>query len=47
MRQAKVIVRNWHALAWETEEKVKKRKTVDKRGAKSDEAYTREVLAEM
>jgi type III restriction enzyme len=47
LRQAKVIVRNWHALAWETEEKVKRRKSVDKRGAKSDEAYTREVLAEM
>jgi type III restriction enzyme len=47
LRQAKVKVRNWHALAWETEEKVKRRKSVDKRGAKSDEAYTREVLAEM
>src|SRR5205085_1656898 len=47
LRQAKVIVRNWHALAWETEEKVKKRKSVDKRGPKSDEAYTREVLEDM
>jgi type III restriction enzyme len=47
LRQAKVIVRNWHALAWETYERIKKRKSVDKRGAKSDEAYTREVLAEM
>jgi len=47
LRQAKVIVRNWHALAWEGEEKIRKRRSVDKRGAKSDEAYTREVLAEM
>ena len=47
LRQAKVIIRNWHALAWETEDKVKKRKSADKRGAKSDEAYTREVLEEM
>jgi type III restriction enzyme len=47
LRQAKVIVRNWHALAWEAEEKVGRRRSVDKRGAKSDEAYTREVLAEM
>lgn len=47
LRQAKVIVRNWHALVWETAEKVKKRRSVDKRGVKSDEAYTREVLAEM
>jgi type III restriction enzyme len=47
LRQGKVLVRNWHALAWESEEQIKKRKSVDKRGAKSDEAYTREVLGEM
>jgi len=47
LRQGKVLVRNWHALAWDTEEQVKKRRTVDKRGVKSDEAYTREVLGEM
>jgi type III restriction enzyme len=47
LRQGKVLVRNWHALAWETEEQIKKRKSVDKRGVKSDEAYTREVLGEM
>ncbi len=47
LRQGKVLVRNWHALAWESEERLKKRKSVDKRGAKSDEAYTREVLGEM
>lgn len=47
LRQGKVLVRNWHALAWDTEERVKKRRSVDKRGVKSDEAYTREVLGEM
>lgn len=47
LRQGKVLVRNWHALAWDTEEQIKRRRSVDKRGAKSDEAYTREVLAEM
>jgi type III restriction enzyme len=47
LRQGKVLVRNWHALAWESEEQIKKRKSVDKRGMKSDEAYTREVLGEM
>jgi len=47
LRQGRVLVRNWHALAWETEEQLKKRKSVDKRGVKSDEAYTREVLGEM
>jgi type III restriction enzyme len=47
LRQGKVLVRNWHALAWDSEEQIEKRKSVDKRGAKSDEAYTREVLGEM
>jgi type III restriction enzyme len=46
-RQGKVLVRNWHALAWDSEEQLKKRRGVDKRGAKSDEAYAREVLGEM
>jgi type III restriction enzyme len=47
LRQGRVLVRNWHALAWETEEQLKNRRSVDKRGVKSDEAYTREVLGEM
>ncbi len=47
LRQGKVRVRNWHVLAWDSEEQVKKRRSVDKRGVKSDEAYTREVLGEM
>jgi type III restriction enzyme len=47
LRQGKVLIRNWHALSWESEVQVKKRRSVDKRGVKSDQAYTREVLQEM
>jgi type III restriction enzyme len=47
LRQGKVIIINWHTLAWDTEEKIAKKKIVDKRGAKSDEAYVREVLGNM
>jgi type III restriction enzyme len=47
LRQTKVIIRNWHALAWDSEEKIKKKRSVDKRGALSDEAYAREVLGEL
>ena len=47
LRQGKVLIRNWHTLAWDSEDQVKKRRSVDKRGVKSDEAYTREVLGEM
>ena len=47
LRQGKVLITNWQALAWDDEETIVKRKSVDKRGAKSDEAYTREVLGEM
>ena len=47
LRQGKVFIRNWHALNWETEEQLNKKRSVDKRGAKSDEAYVREVLEDM
>lgn len=47
LRQGKVLVRNWHTLNWETEGQLAKRRGVDKRGAKSDEAYVREVLDKM
>lgn len=47
LRQGKVKIINWHTLAWDTEEKIAKKKTVDKRGSKSDEAYVREVLGDM
>ena len=47
LRQGKVLIRNWHMLAWDSEEQIKRRRSVDKRGVKSDEAYTRDVLGEM
>ena len=47
LRQGKVLVRNWHMLNWDSEERIAKRKSVDKRGAKSDEAYVREVLGDL
>ena len=47
LRQGCVEVRNWHALNWETEEQIKKKRGVDKRGVRSDKAYVREVLGQM
>lgn len=47
LRQGKIMIRNWHALNWETEDQVARKRNVDKRGAKSNEAYVREVLGEM
>jgi type III restriction enzyme len=47
LRQGKVAINNWQALAWDTEEAIAQKKGVDKRGAKSDEAYVREVLGDM
>jgi len=47
LRQGKIVIHNWHVLNWDTEEKIRKKKSVDKRGVKSDEAYVREVLGDM
>ena len=47
LRQGKVAINNWQSLAWDTEESIAKKKSIDKRGAKSDEAYAREVLGDM
>ena len=47
LRQAKVMVRNRHTLNWETDEKIAKKKGVDKRGARSDQAYVRDVLRDL
>lgn len=47
LRQGKIKIINWHALAWQTDEKIAKKKSVDKRGAKSDEAYVKEVLGDL
>ncbi len=47
LRQGTIKVINWHILAWDTEEQLKRKKSVDKRGVKSDEAYVRGVLGDM
>lgn len=47
LQQGKIKIINWQTLAWDTEEQLAKKKTVDKRGVKSDEAYTREILGDM
>lgn len=47
LRRGKVVIHNWHALNWETEERIAKKRGVDKRGPKSDAAYVRDVLGEM
>ncbi len=47
LRQGKILIHNWHKLDWETEEQIRKKRSVDRRGPKSDEAYVREVLGEM
>ena len=47
LRQGRVQVRNWHALNWETREQVERRRSVDKRGVKSDAAYAKDVLGEL
>ena len=47
LRQGRIVVRNWHALNWETEEQIAKKRGVDKRGVQSDKAYVREVLEDM
>jgi type III restriction enzyme len=47
LRQGKILINNWHALQWETDAQIRERKSVDKRGAKSDLAYAHEVLGDM
>ncbi len=47
LRQGKIHVINWHKLSWETEEQIARKRSVDKRGVKSNEAYVREVLGDM
>lgn len=47
LRQGRVRICNWHILGWDSEEQIKEKKGVDKRGAKSDEAYVREALGDM
>lgn len=47
LNQGKVVVTNWQALAWDDAEAIAKRKSVDKRGPLSDEAYARSILEEI
>ena len=47
LRRGRVVVRNRHALHWEGEEQVARRRSVDKRGVRSDEAWIRDVLGDM
>ena len=47
LRRGRVEIRNWHVLNWETDERIARKRSVDKRGAKSDEAYARDVLGDM
>lgn len=47
LRHGRVLIRNWHALNWETDEQIASKKGVDKRGTKSDEAYCREVMGRL
>jgi type III restriction enzyme len=44
LHQGKVVITNWQSLSWDTVEDLAKKKSVDKRGPKSDEAYARQVL---
>ena len=42
--QGKIEIKNWQSLSWDSVEDLLKKKSVDKRGPKSNEAYAREVL---
>ena len=44
---ARVLVRNWQALRLETEEQVRKKRSVDRRGPRSLEAWMRETLKDI
>lgn len=47
LRQGAVHITNWHSLGWDSEEVIQKRRSVDKRGPLSDEAYIRDVLGDL
>lgn len=47
LNQGTVVITNWQDMETESEETLKKKKSVDKRGALSDEAFTRKVLGEI
>lgn len=47
LRLGRVVVHNWHHLDWEDESRIARKRSVDKRGVKSDERYVRDVLGDM
>ena len=47
LMQGNIVINNWHQLMWESEENLSRKKSVDKRGEKSDEAYIRDILRDM
>jgi type III restriction enzyme len=47
LHQGKILIENWQALNWDTENIIYQRKSVDKRGPKSHEAFARKVLGEI
>lgn len=47
LRQGRVRITNWHSLQWDTEADLARKRSVDKRGVKSDEAYVQGVLGDM
>lgn len=47
LRQGRVLIRNWHSLQWDSEKRIARCRTVDKRGVKSDSAWLRDVLGGM
>jgi len=47
IRQAKVLINNWHSMLWETKEKLQAKRSVDRRGPLSDAAYLKHLLGDM
>lgn len=47
LNQCNIVVENWHTLQWDDEEKISKRRSVDKRGPLSDTVYVKSILKDM
>ena len=43
----RILIHNWHSLAWETQETLDKKKSVVKLGEKSPMAYAKEILGDI
>ena len=46
LEEINIVIVNWHRLKWEDQSAYKARKSVDKRGVLTDDAYARKVLGE-